>query len=170
MTEPTTQMWLDEPPLWYRVTKFNKRAASIADRHYSRQTVGSDQTLAPGETLLMLTPDGESVWGAVHNMEPASDRRQWRVSIFRREGGQQASRLVLAATDMTIAYWALVYGMPEVPLRTEVDPEKTRRKRDPGRCFRRAGWELWSKDHRGLYLFYAPGERARLNIQGPVLR
>lgn len=167
-----TQLWLDSAPTWFRVDKFDRRAAALADRHYSRQSVGSDQCLAPGETLLMLTPDWLATWGVVHNFDPGhDDTRRWRCSIFRNESTSLSSALIIVATDATFDYWPRRYRrVPDVPLSTEVDPHKTRRKRDPGRCFRRAGWELWRKNSRGLYLFVAPGERARLNIQGPVLR
>lgn len=46
-------------------------------------------------------------------------------------------------------------GLPSVPLQTEVDPSKTRRKRDPGRCFRKAGW-IKVDERRGLIIFEAP--------------
>jgi hypothetical protein len=162
------QTWIGDAPTWYRVDKFSERAAELADGHYSRQTIGSNQVLPPGETLLLLTPDTESVWGVCHNMEPASDAKRWRVSIFHREGGLQASALIEEATSMTLDYWPRKYGWPAVPLTTEVDADLTKRKRDPGRCFRRAGWELWSTLR--LFVFVAPGERARLGIQGPVMR
>lgn len=165
----TRQLWLADAPLWRRVDKFSRAAAELYDRHYSRQTVGSNQTLAPGETLLMLTPDDDAEWGVVHNWDPGQDdTKRWRCSVFRNEGGQLSSDLILAATPMTFDYWQLKYGMPSVPLTTEVDADKTRRKRDPGRCFRRAGWELWSRLR--LYVFIAPGERARVGLQGPVMR
>lgn len=155
--------------MWHRVNKWSKRAAELADRHYSRQTIGSDQVLGPGETLLLLTPTSDAVWGVVHNMEPASDRMRWRVTIFRNESVSRSSSLIEVATTMTLEAWPRRYErLPTEPLMTEVNAEKTRRKRDPGRCFRRAGWELWSR--RDLYFFVAPGERARLNMQGPVLR
>lgn len=116
----------------------------------------------------MLTPDALAEWGVVHNMEPRSETKQWRCTIFRNEGGRRSSELVAAATATTLDYWPRKYGWPAVPLRTEVDPEKTRAKRDPGRCFRRAGWEPWGWTESGLLVLIAPGERARINLQGPV--
>lgn len=44
---------------------------------------------------------------------------------------------------------------PAEPLETEVDPTKTRHKRDPGRCFRRAGWTV-TGERRGLVILRAP--------------
>ncbi len=168
MSAPAVQQWLGDAPMWERVTKWNESACKLADNHYSRQSVGSNQALPPGETLLMLTPSRDAVWGAVHNMEPGSPAKRWRVSIFRREGGRRSSDLIQEATRMTLDYWARHYRMPEVPLMTEVDADLTRRKRDPGRCFHKAGWELWST--RRLFVFVAPGERARCGLSGPIAR
>jgi hypothetical protein len=89
---------------------------------------------------------------------------------------ERSSELAAAATARTFDEWRLLFGrLPDVPLSTEVDASKVRRKRDPGRCFRRAGWELWSRRKRAKrretkFVLVAPGERARLNIHGPVLR
>jgi hypothetical protein len=167
------QQWIVEP-MWYRVTKWSKAASRLVDGvelgllpHYSRQSVGSDQVMAPGETLLMLTPDERGVWAVVHNMEPMSTAKQWRCTIYRNEGGQRSSAL---ATALTLDYWPRKYGWPDVPLRTEVDPSKTRHKRDPGRCFRKAGWEPWGWTEHGLLVLLAPGERARVGLQGPVMK
>lgn len=156
-----SQLWLAAPPLWHRVTKWSRAAAELADRHYSRQTHGSDQVLPPGETLLLVTPERDAVWGVVHNLDPVGNRR-WRCSIFRNEGGRRSSELVRAATNLTFAYWTHRYRrLPTVPLTTEVDPQKVRHKRDPGRCFLRAGW-LRSETRRGLLVLFAPGETERI--------
>lgn len=166
----TAQLWLAEAPTWYRIDKFlSDELIEFVDDHYSRQTPGSDQILPPGETLLLQASAGIAVWGVVHNFDPGQDdTKRWRCSIFRNVGGGLSSLLIMEATAMTLDYWPRHYGWPSVPLTTEVDPNKTRRKRDPGRCFRRAGWELWSK--LDLFVFIAPGERARVGLQGPVCK
>ena len=83
------QLWLDSPPVWHRIDKFlPKHLIAFVDEHYSRQTPGSNQILAPGETLLMATADDGAVWGVVHNFDPGQDdTRRWRNTIFRRGGG-----------------------------------------------------------------------------------
>ncbi len=114
-----TQLWLGAAPVWFRVDKFDGRAAALADRHYSRQTVGSDQTLGPGQTLLLLTPDERAVWGVVCNLDPVGAMR-WRNSIFRNESPTLSSTLIevselLAdlkedATRETYVAWRHRYG------------------------------------------------------------
>jgi len=98
--------------------------------------------MGSGRLLVLLTDDELAVWGVIENREHGSDRVRWRCSIFRNEGPRLSSDLIREATERTIAYWRARYGAaPGVQLTTEIDAAKVRRKRDPGRCFRRAGWE-----------------------------
>ena len=142
---------------WHQVARCDTRARRLADRHYSRQTVGAQEFMASGRTLVMLTDDALAVWGAIENLDPVGNRR-WRVSIFRNEGDTLSSELVAEATERTLAYWRRRYGgLPPVPLTTEVDPDLTRAKRDPGRCFLRAGWRRM-EFRNGLWVLQAPQE------------
>jgi hypothetical protein len=116
---------------WIEVTKYDPRAAALADRHYSRQRPGTRQFMPPGRTLILLTPDARAVWGVSLNLDPRGSRR-WRCTLFRNEGDALSSDLIRAATAATFATWSERYGLPGVPLTTEVDPEAVRPKRDPG--------------------------------------
>lgn len=147
-------MFADSSP-WMRVKRNDRRARVLADRHYSRQTVGAVDFMASGKTFVLLTHEADAVWGVIENMDPAGNRR-WRCSIFRNEGGGKSSDLIREATRLTYRHWQRhCHGLPAVPLTTEVDPEKTRRKRDPGRCFLRAGWRRIDV-RRGLIVLEAP--------------
>lgn len=134
---------------WREVRRCDHRAVAIVDRHYSRQTVGAAEFMPPGETLVLLTHDEGAVWGACLNLDPVGALR-WRVTVFRREHGALASILIREATELTFARWRERGGLPDVPLTTEVDPRRTRPKRDPGRCFLRAGWRVLDRDRNGL--------------------
>jgi hypothetical protein len=99
------------------------------------------------------------VWGCIENLDPVGNLR-WRCSVFRNEAGGKdgdlvSSDLVREATGRTYDYWRRTGGLPLVPLQTEVDPDKTRPKRDPGRCFLRAGWTVVDF-RRGLVVLQAP--------------
>lgn len=133
--------------IWFEVSKQDRRAAELelADRHYSRQTKGSRQFMPPGKTLVLLTRDELAVWGACKNKDPVGEVRL-RCTIFRNESVTLSSELVELATALTY----LRFGR-DVILTTEIDTRKTRKKRDPGRCFRKAGWivsERKSRSHR----------------------
>lgn len=144
---------------WVPVKRCDARARELADRHYSRQTPGSAEFMANGRTLVMLTRDGSAVWGAIE-MNDWNQAAVWRCSIFRNEGTIRSSDLIREATARTRAYWRRHYGgVPSAPLRTEVDRERVRHKRDPGRCFIRAGWRVVGVTAaRGFVVLEAPEE------------
>jgi hypothetical protein len=142
---------------WHPVRRCDPRARALADRHYSRQTVGAIDFMASGRTLVLLHDGcgGQAVWGAIENLDPAGNRR-WRCSIFRNESLVLSSALIIEATERTYEFWRRRYGaLPSVPLTTEVDPARVIHKRDPGRCFLRANWQRIDV-RRGLVLLQAP--------------
>lgn len=144
---------------WHQVRRTDPRARDLADRHYSRQTIGAPEFMTNGRTLVLLTLCERAVWGVIENMDPAGNLR-WRCSIFRNTGAGLSSDLIAEATTKTYRYWTSHYGgHPVVPLTTEVDPLKTKRKRDPGRCFLRAGWHRISVV-RDLVVLQAPDAEA----------
>jgi len=131
---------------WWRVSRNDPRARALADRHYSRQSVGAAGFMPPGRLLVLLTPCARAVWGVVENLDPAGGLH-WRCSIFRNEGAGLSSDLIRDATTRTYAWWTMHYGaLPAVPLRTEIDVDRTARGRSrrsrPGECFLRAGWSV----------------------------
>ena len=153
------QLPLGHSGAWVPVHRCHPEGRVLADRHYPRQTPGAREFLPPGRTFLLLTVCGRAVWGVVQNLDPAGGRR-WRCSIFRNEGAGLSSELIREATQRTYEHWVERYGgLPDLPLTTEVDPRRTRRKRDPGRCFRRAGWAV-DGEQGGLVVLRAPMEVA----------
>lgn len=150
---------------WWVVKRTDRRALDLVDGmgifaglgpHYSRQTVGAAEFMSSGKTLVMLTDCERAVWGVIENRVPGGGERRWRCSMFRNEGAGRSSDLISQATALTFTYWERRYGgLPSVPLTTEIDPAKVRRKRDPGRCFLKAGW-LKVREHRGFVVLQAP--------------
>lgn len=125
---------------WVVSHRFDRRGASMADRHYSRGKIGSPQFVAPGRNLVLLTPDASALWVTViHDAETTKHAwpGAWECSMFRNEGPDLSSELILEAVAAT--RWK--YGEPPaVGMITFVDAARTRHKRDPGRCFVRAGF------------------------------
>ncbi|EEP73523.1 hypothetical protein MCAG_03850 [Micromonospora sp. ATCC 39149] len=127
---------------WRRSTRADPRALPLADRHYNRQKIGSPQFVPPGRCLVLLTDPADALWVTSW---PIADyvKHAWAgamvCSLFRREPDcdHLASHLIAAAVAATRAQWP---DVPPLGIVTFVDPTKTRRKRDPGRCYRRAGW------------------------------
>lgn len=144
------------PELWTLAHRQDQRIRRLADRHYSRQSIGNEQFAPPGRGIFLITSDDLAAWVVVENLDGGGNLR-WRCTIFRNEGTTLSSTLIMAATTKTRAFWPLRYGYsPTSPLTTEVDATKTRRKRDPGRCFRRAGWTVTGETSKGLIILTAP--------------
>lgn len=133
--------------------RFDPEALPLADRHYNRQKIGSPQFVPPGRCVVLLSLDRQALWVTswpfpqyVRHAWPGA----WINSLFRNEGAGLSSELILEAVAATLAVW------PEPPQRglvTFVDANKTRAKRDPGRCYRRAGFEHVGFTAGGLWAF-----------------
>lgn len=127
---------------WNLSWRADPQALPLADRHYNRQKIGSPQFVPPGRCLVLLTDDADALWVTSWPIA-AYVRHAWPgamvCSLFRRESAcpYLASDLITAACAATLARWP---DLPHLGMVTFVDPGKTRPKRDPGRCFRRAGF------------------------------
>lgn len=125
---------------WRLSNRADTEVARIADRHYNRQTIGSPQFAPPGRCLVLKTAPCDAFW--ITSFPFARYVRhawagEWVCSAFRNEGSALSSDLIREAVAIT--RWRFV--VPErFGLITFIDAGKVRRKRDPGRCFRRAGF------------------------------
>lgn len=127
--------------LWHVSHKYDKRALPLADRHYNRRKPGSPQFVPPGRSVVLLTEKADAVWitswplaeYVLHDWAGA-----WVNSLFRNESPHLSSTLIREAIAATRAKWP---DVPELGMITFVDSRKTRHKRDPGRCYRKAGFK-----------------------------
>lgn len=125
---------------WRRSHKAAPSALALADRHYSRTKPGSGQVGPACQTLVLVSADRLALWVSAW---PKFRRDEWAgawlCTVFRNEGLGLSSDLVRAAVAHTRAEWG---QPPPAGMATFIDREKVRRKRDPGRCFLRAGFEV----------------------------
>lgn len=143
----------DQP--WAKSHRADPLGAEIADRHYNRQKVGAPQFVPPGRCLVYRLHDDVGLW--VTSWPFAEYVKHawagaWVNSLFRSEaqGRYLSSDLIRAAVAATLAEWP---EPPPLGMVTFVDADKTRRKRDPGRCYRRAGFEHVGFTKGGLWVF-----------------
>lgn len=128
---------------WVVVPKFDRRAAALADGHYSRRKVGSPQFMPPGQTLVLLSTDGLQVFGW-WRPHPRSGIRAmngldgWTCSIYRRVAGERASSAILAAE---LALVESGRGCGPDGLLTYVWDAKVA-SANPGYCFKVAGYHV----------------------------
>jgi hypothetical protein len=130
---------------WRLSHRADPSALAIADRHYNRQKIGSPQFVPPGRCLVLLTEACDALW--VTSWPFAEYVRHawagaWVCSCFRNECEHLSSDLIRAAVAHTVWYFG---DAPVEGFVTFVDTTKTRRKRDPGRCYRKAGWRVWGE-------------------------
>jgi len=141
-----TEFNLGARSVWSHVPIEHPPAQQLADRHYSRQTVGSKGFIPAGRRFLLWHdgPIGAAIWAVCLNLDPMGALR-WRNTIFRNESGTLSSGLIIAAVAQTYELWTRRYReLPSVPLTTEIaieEPSGRRSKRhQPGHCYLIAGW------------------------------
>lgn len=138
------QLSFPSSQVWIHIKDGNHTGRAIFDNHYSRYFYADGRKPAlyvgPGEKMVLITADALSlfIWRKFISMD-----KQDGVScaVFRNEGPILSSLLIKEAMKLAFKRW------PRQRLYTYVDPSKTRHKRDPGRCFLKAGWKHsgWSK-------------------------
>jgi len=123
---------------WRLSHRYDRHALPLANRHYNRQKPDTPQFVPPGRCLVLTAVSGPALWVTSW---PAFSQHAWSGAwvntLFRNEGAGLSSELIREAVAATRARW------PDVPSQgmvTFVDPTKIRRKRDPGRCYLRAGF------------------------------
>jgi hypothetical protein len=136
---------------WRLSRRFDQEARKIADRHYSRQKPGTPDFVGNVKPLVLLAPIAGpalalwvTAWQAYvcHEWTDA-----WQCVLFRNEGAGLSSELIAEAVAATRWCWG---GMPANGFVTFVDRSKTRPKRDPGYCYRMAGWRDVGRTKGGL--------------------
>jgi hypothetical protein len=126
---------------WTRTTKFDRDCATVADRHYSRRTVGSNQFMPPGQTVVLKTSGAIWGWWRPHpdaGFEALNGMDGWTCTIFRNESsGVRSSQLVLDAESALVDAG---YGCGPDGMLTYVWDGKIKSS-NPGYCFQCAGWK-----------------------------
>lgn len=124
---------------WRLSDRADPVAKRIADRHYNRQNPDAAQFVPPGRCLVLVSRDSDALWITSYPFPEFVQHAwagAWVCSVFRNEGPLLSSDLIREAVAVTRSMWPT----PELGMITFVDRSKVRRKRDPGRCFRRAGF------------------------------
>ena len=135
---------------WILSNRADPDVVPLADRHYNRQKIGSPQFAPPGRCLVLKTAELDAFW--ITSWPYAEYVKHawagaWVCSAFRNESTHLSSELIREAVAATLYR----YGhAPPLGMITFVDAGKVRRKRDPGRCYLRAGFERCGTTKGGL--------------------
>lgn len=125
---------------WVLSHRFDAEAVLMADRHYNRQKPGTPQFVPPGRNLVLKTHCGKALWVSSWPFAEYTKHEwagAWINTLFRNEGAGLSSDLIRDAVAVTRAKW----DVPPLGMVTFVDVDKIRHKRDPGRCYRKAGFK-----------------------------
>jgi hypothetical protein len=152
---------------WRRTWRADPRVAALADRHYSRKTPGASQFAPPGRCLVLVTAAGDAGWATswpLHEYTLHGLGDAWVCTLFRNESEHLSSELIREALAATRSAWG---APPTGGTLTFVDASKVRPKRDPGRCFLRAGFERLDRltKDRGLVILRLAANRHPAPIQ-----
>ena len=133
--------------LWTVVKDGDDTARDIFAGHYSRRYYldGRNPKLfvGPGRKLVLVSPDARALFIWRLFLDDAIPKQTGvNCAVFRNEGSRLSSELIREADRLAFEIFA-----GENRHYTYVNPDKVRRKRDPGRCFLRAGWKHagWTK-------------------------
>lgn len=132
---------------WFPVNKFDQRAVGLYLRHYSARRYADGrarrQFAPPGETMLLLTPECDALFGWVRNRVERYDHQEGVCCfVFRNEGGTLSSELIAEADDLAWDRW------PNERHWTYVWDEKVASV-NPGYCFKQAGWRTCGRNKDG---------------------
>lgn len=140
--------------IWAVSHRFDPVAASLADRHYSRQKPGTPQFVPPGRCLVLTAPF--AYWVTSWPYAEWTRHRwagAWMCSAFRREGGDvPASEMIRQAVAATRARYGDPpdLGMVTFIDRAKVPPLHTRKGDVWGYTYRRAGFVEVGETEGGL--------------------
>lgn len=144
-----TQPMLYADHVWVPVRDADPTALDIFTRHYSLYRYKDGRLrrkfIGPGEYMLLMTPDATAIF-AWRKFISADGQQGINCSVFRNEGGMQASYLIREADALADARW------PGERHYTYVNPRKVRGSRTPGRCFLKAGWRYLKTEDGKRYL------------------
>jgi hypothetical protein len=137
--------------LWHLSDRANPRVRLLADRHYSRQSIGHPLFTPPGKCIVLATDAYNAYWityipyaqyALTHWTAGA-----WTCSAFRNEGSILSSTLIEQAVAVTLF---ILKTPPDLGFITFVNAYKIKSP-NPGYCFKQADWNHVGFTKKGLH-------------------
>ena len=135
---------------WQLSNRGDPYALPIANRHYNRQKPESNQFVPPGKCIVLLTPKSDALWVSSWPIKEYVKHQwagAWICTCFRNESNVLSSLLIKEAVAVTKFIWG---EPPNLGMVTFINLQKVRKKRDWGRCYRKAGWTPCGSTKGGL--------------------
>lgn len=96
--------------------------------------------------MVLRSAAGDVVFGWLWQEIRDDGQSGYNCSIFRNESQRLSSEIILEAEKKVVAEWGASRGF------TYIDPESISNKRNPGYCFKVAGWKFIKQTSSGLHL------------------
>ena len=146
------QLRLGSPGQWVQTKDADPDARALYHRHYSRRVYRDGRQPAkfvgPGSYVALILPELNALFVWRKFIDDAIPKQEGiNCAVFRNESERLSSELILEAEQFAWKKWPT-----ESRLYTYVNAKKVRRKRDPGRCFRKAGWKVAGSTRGGLLI------------------
>ncbi len=137
---------------WRVSNRADPDALPLADRHYNRQKIGSPQFVPPGRCFVLLTENQTALWTTSFPFAEFTKHRwagAWVNSLFRNERRDLHLSSDLIREAVSLTRWR--YGEPpSLGMVSFINRDEVKHKRDPGRCYIRAGFEYDGETQGGL--------------------
>jgi hypothetical protein len=114
---------------------FDPECAILADRHYSRQTIGSPQFAGCGRKIILRDANAQVLFVWIYSYYRLDGLDGYYCSIFRNESERLSSEIILEAEHFAVYRWGSGRAF------TFIDATAIR-SRNPGYCFKKAGWRF----------------------------
>ena len=130
-----------------RTTHFDQECRQLADRHYSRRTIGAKQFAYSGRKLVLRDCLGDVlfVWMYPDETMRMDGQRGYNCAMFRNESQRKSSDIILEAERWAFEKWG------QNRMYTYVDPSRIKSV-NPGYCFKVAGWTFVGLSKNGKHL------------------
>jgi len=117
-----------------RTHHFDPEMAALADRHYTRQSIGARQFAGNGQKIVLRDAAGTVLFVWLRQDWRLDDLSGFNCQWFRNESPRRSSDIILEAEHFAIERWGTGLAF------TFVDPSKIK-STNPGCCFKKAGWK-----------------------------
>ncbi|MEM6280552.1 MAG: hypothetical protein AAF787_00045 [Chloroflexota bacterium] len=135
---------------WVECSTRNITAIDLFARHYSSDERKRSLWLrhgfaGPGEKMTLITPNHDALFAWRLERHRQDELTGIECSVFRNESAERSSVLIQDAMLLARLRWG------DVPMFTFVDARKVR-SRNPGYCFKCAGWKHTGHTGKGLHV------------------
>lgn len=132
------------------VTRNDPQAVAMYQRHYSFNLGGRSKPPVkfgnPGHYIALMTLKRDALWLWSKELHRRDGQQGVNCAVFRNESDILSSVLIREAVEIAHRRW------PGQRLFTFIDPGKIK-SRNPGYCFKLAGWKQCSETALGLLVF-----------------